>query len=236
MIKKALFFIVLFCMTWSMQAQSFAWGLKGGPTLGFQKWESQSRDLLFKYHGIAFIESLPAGNDFALFAQVGYHIKGSSIRNQRTLFGGGVLNIPTREFQFRNISLSVGAKQKFDFRDFAKSFYAIGIRGDYTVSTNLSDFNAINTGFFPSDAFVRKINYGVYIGGGLEFALSELIGAVVELSVSPDFSFQYQQPPLNNVTNPYTGNPLNIAERKIVNVVLELSVGIRFLRVVEYVD
>ena len=236
MIKKALFFIILFCTTWSLQAQSFAWGLKGGPTLGFQKWESQTRDLLLKYNAIAFIESLPAGNDFALFAQVGYHIKGSSLRNQRTLFGGGVLDIPTRQFLFRNIALTVGAKQKFNFRDVAKSFYAIGIRGDYTVSTNLSDFNAFNTGFFPSDAFVRKVNYGVYIGGGLEFALSELIGAVVELNVSPDFSFQYQQPPLSNVTNPYTGNNLSISERKIVNVVLELSVGIRFLRVVEYVD
>jgi len=83
---------------------------------------------------------------------------------------------------------------------------------------------------------VRKINYGVYIGGGLEFALSELVGAVVELNVSPDFSFQYQQPPIGNITDPFTGNSFNIAERKIVNVVLELSVGIRFLRVVEYVD
>ena len=104
------------------------------------------------------------------------------------------------------------------------------------MSTNLSDFNEVNTGFFPSDAFVRKINYGVYIGGGLEFALSELVGAVVELSVSPDFSFQYQQPPLGNVSDPFSSNTINIAERKIVNVVLELSVGIRFLRIVEYIE
>ena len=186
---------------------------------------------MFKYHGDLYIESLPAGNDFALFAQAGYHIKGSALRNlQANLGNGGVFRPPSQEFLFRNASVTVGAKQKFNFKDQAKAFYAFGIRGDYTLSTNLDSFregNSIFGLFFPDNFFVRRLNYGVYLGGGLEFALADLIGAVVELNISPDFSLQYQQPSIPNVTDPFTSQLITLPERKIVNVVLELSVGIR---------
>jgi len=238
MLKNTLLFCLVLLSTFSLNAQSFAWGLKGGLTVGYQKWENTPKDLLLKYHGVLFIESLPAGNDFALFGQVGYHVKGSALRNQRAnLGGGGVFQLPAETYEFNNLSLVLGAKQKLDFKDFAKSFYSFGIRGDYTLSTNLDQFTRdgfLISAFYPSEAFVRKLNYGVYIGGGLEFALSDLIGASVELSISPDFSFQYQQPPLNNITDPFTGNTLSLGERKVTNVALELTVGLRFLRIVEY--
>lgn len=240
MIRRILFLFCSFLLSYTIQAQSFAWGIKGGLTTGYQKWENTPRDLLFKYHGALYVESLPAGNDFALFAQAGYHIKGSALRNlQANLGTGGVYRPPSQEFLFRNLSVTVGAKQKFDFNDLAKAFYSFGLRGDYTLSTNLDSFREGNNLFgfyFPDDFYVRKLNYGVYLGGGLEFALSDLVGAVVELSVSPDFSFQYKQPSIPNVTDPYTFQQITLPERKIVNVVLELTVGLRLLRIVEYVD
>ena len=237
MIRKILFLFCSLLFSYTIQAQSFAWGIKGGLTTGYQKWENTPQGLLFKYHGAIYIESLPAGNDFALFAQAGYHIKGSAIRNQQANLGsGGVLRLPSQEFVFRNVSVILGAKQKFDFNDISKAFYSFGLRGDYTLNTNLSDFRENGFSFFPADPFVRKLNYGAYVGGGLEFALKDLVGAVVELSISPDFSFQYQQPGGLQVTNPFNFQNITLPERKIMNVVLELSVGLRLLRIVEYVD
>ena len=52
--KKVLFIFLSFITVHSIQAQSFAWGLKGGMTVGTQKWDNRSRDPLIKYHGIAF--------------------------------------------------------------------------------------------------------------------------------------------------------------------------------------
>lgn len=232
------FAFILF--TFSLNAQGFAWGLKGGLLVGLQKWEGFTRDPLIKYQGSMYIESLPEDNEFSLFAQGGLHIKGSAIRNQRYFFSNGEeYNPPTQEFLFRNLSVVLGAKQKFDFGLNGKKFYSIGIRADYTLNTNLDDYK--QGGFapisFPDNFFVRNFNYGVSVGGGLEFPFSELVGAIVDLSINPDLSFQYKQPTIGNVTNP--ANPaqtITIPERKIVNVTVELSVGFRFLRKIEYID
>ena len=241
MIKRLLFSLAISCAFLVLEAQTFAWGLKGGLLIGTQKWENIQRDPLLKYHGILFIESVPENNAFALFAQSGYHIKGSAIRNfQLNFTNGDVYRPPTQEFLFRNLVLTLGAKQKFDFRETSKAFYSLGLRTDYTLSTNLDDYkdgNGFAPAFLPDNFFVRKFNYGFHVGGGLEFALSELIGAIVDFSVNPDLSFQYKQPAIGNVTSPYNpAQTITIPERKIVNVTLELSVGLRFLRVVEYID
>ena len=54
-------------------SQGMAFGFKGGPSLGFQKWgEGGQRDALIAYHGIAFVESLAEHDEFAIFAQLGY--------------------------------------------------------------------------------------------------------------------------------------------------------------------
>lgn len=224
----------------SMNAQGFAWGAKGGLLLGLQKWEGFQRDPLIKYQGSLFIESLPEEEKFSFFAQGGLHLKGSAIRNQRYFFANGEeFRPPTTEFIFRNLSVVLGAKQKFDFGLNGKKFYSFGLRADYTLSTNLDDFK--QGGFapitFPDNFFVRKFNYGVSVGGGLEFPFSELIGAVVDLSINPDLSFQYMQPTIPNVTNPANpGQTITIPERRIVNITVELSVGFRFLRKIEYID
>jgi len=241
MIKKVLFLISFTLSVFILNAQSFAWGVKGGLLVGLQKWEGIQRDPLLKYQGSMFIESVPEGNAFSLYAQGGLHLKGGALRNQRYFFPNGDLYTPpTTEFIFRNASIVLGAKQKFDFGAVGKKFYSFGIRADYTVSTNLDDFRNGTTPApftFPDNFFVRKFNYGVSLGGGLEFPFNELVGAIVDLTINPDFSFQYQQPPLGNVASPSVpGQIISIPERKIVNVTMELSVGFRFLRKVEYID
>lgn len=242
--KNCLIIGLLLCLGWtSLQAQSYAYGIKGGATIGFQKWDNFSRDPLFKYHGILFIESAPESNEFAVFAQAGFHIKGSAIRNRNAFNpNSGITFRPaTREFQFRNFSLTLGGKQKYDLGASSKVYYLIGLRGDYTLNTNLSEYEEFNQAFpafaiYPYEAFVRKFNYGVTVGGGMEFLISDKISGIVEFTVNPDFSRQYRQPPLPNLRDPITGNNITTDERQITNTTFEISVGLRFLQEVEYID
>ncbi|MEM1124476.1 MAG: hypothetical protein AAGJ18_28825, partial [Bacteroidota bacterium] len=164
MLKKLLLLTIFSLVFGVVYAQNtFAWGVKGGLLVGLQKWESLQRDPLLKYHGDIFIESVPEENDFeiyeeeidtsnffidsisrnklVLFAQGGLHLKGSAERNSRFFdINGNSFDPPTREFIFRNISIVLGAKQKFDFGNKSTAFYSLGIRGDYTINTNLNDF------------------------------------------------------------------------------------------------
>ena len=228
------------CLIWS---QGSVFGIKGGPTFATQNWDnSLQRDVAINYHGIAFIESYSEEEPFALFAQVGYHVKGSAIRN-RNFFNPLTGRPPAQEFLFRNISLTLGAKQKFDLNNTAQWYWLLGVRGDYTVSTNLgiyTDFNSRNLAFaiYPFDVpeFIRDINYGVTVGAGIEVPFSEYVGGLIEFSVNPDFSFQYEQPEIPNITDPYTGQNRSIPQRQIRNLTFEITVGFRFLRKIEYVD
>jgi len=240
MTKRLLLLLTFSFSLLALNAQTFAWGVKGGLLVGLQKWESLQQDPLLKYQGSMFIESVPEDNAFALYGQAGLHLKGSAIRNQRFLNNNGqIFNQPTTEFIFRNLSVVLGAKQKSDFGATGKKFYSFGVRADYTLSTNLDDLQ--NGPFvsiaYPFDTFVQNFNYGVSVGGGLEFPFTELIGAIVDLTINPDVSFQYRQPALGNVPSPFDpGQTISIAERRILNVSVELSVGFRFLRKVEYID
>lgn len=226
-------------------AQSYAFGIKGGLTVGTQRWTDFERDPSYKYHGIVFIESSEENNTVGLFAQAGYHIKGSALRNRNFInpISGNLFRPPAYEFLFRNASLTVGAKQKFDFATQSKLYYMLGVRGDFTISTNLgkySEFNELNPAYaiypFDEPTFIRDINYGLTIGGGIEFPFSEFVGMLLEMTINPDFSDQYQQPAIPNVTDPYTGTPRTIPERKVKNLTLELTVGFRFLHKIIYID
>ncbi len=248
--KKILLFVFLliFVVT-DQQAQEvtdtggFAFGIKGGPSLGTQKYSAGSREVLFAPHVIGFIESLPSEGKFSLFAQAGFHVRGSAFRNQRfTNANNGSFFNASREFKYRNVALSVGAKQIRPWGETNSFYYFLGIRGEYTVNTNLPTFEEIldpdNNSFsslsWPVDDSVRKLNYGGILGGGIEFSLTELIGIVVELSINPDFSFQYRQPQIT--LSGGTSSARTVQEQFIKNNTLELSVGFRFQRIVEYID
>ncbi len=237
----------IFCIASAgLCAQDSAFGLKGGFSAAFQKWNDFQRDPLLTSHIIAYIESAPEDNSVALFGQFGFHNRGSAVVirpfsyiDQTT---GADRRYPgsTTKYQFRNLSLSLGAKQKFELAADKYYYYMLGIRGDYTLNTNLDDFEQLNsftnTLFYPQDDYVRKFNYGLIIGGGLEFHFTEFIGGLVELTVNPDLSKQYEQFPIPNVYDPYTGQTRTLPGRDIRNLTLELSVGIRLLRKVEYID
>lgn len=230
-----------------LSAQSYAFGLKGGLTIGTQKWDNSfQRDPLFRPHGIVFIETAEEDEPFALFAQGGYHVKGSSIRTYRSVYtqaDGTLVEIPsiTTPFIFNNASVSVGAKQKFDFTGSKKLYYMFGIRGDYTVRTDLRPDNLYVqlSSIYPFEEYVNKFNYGAIIGGGIELPFTDLVGMVLELTINPDFTKQYNQPIIRNVINPnpYGGtNVIDIPERQISNVTFELTLGFRFVNKIVYID
>jgi len=214
--------------------------VKGGPLIGTQNWNNSQRGPLISGHVILGVESWQEDDLNSLFAQIGYHNRGSSLRqvflNPTTGF-----NPQSRSFVFRNLALTVGAKRRISLGTW-RPFYSVGLRGEYTLGTNLDEFQDDNftaPTAYPLNEFVMPWNYGIYAGGGTELKLTEYIGAVFELSVNPDLSRQYFQPPLNNVSiyNPWNGQTqTSLRERTIRNVSLEFTVGLRFLRKVVYID
>lgn len=227
-------------------AQSFAFGVKGGLTIGTQKWGNTfERDALFRYHGAIFIETLPESNDFAIFAQAGYHVKGSSIRTNFFTTAGDRRQVVS-PFEFQNASVIVGGKKKFDFgTGDTKLYYLFGIRGDYNIGTDFGITEAEIVEFpflaqiYPVETFVNPFTYGATLGGGIEVPLNDLVGMTLEFTVNPDFSNQYNQPQINNIidSNPNSSRPtFSIPERQIRNLTFEVTAGFRFLRIVEYID
>lgn len=237
-IRKVIVMLCLVLSSMSLSSQSFVFGFKGGPVIATQNWSNFQRNPLIDFNGIAFIESWSEGDPNVLFAQIGYHTRGSSLR--QVFLNPSIGFIPqTRSFKFRNLALTVAAKRRQFTNDKYSVFYSLGIRGEYNISTNLDEFlanNATSITTYPINEFVVPFTYGVYAGGGIEFEIMELIGAVAEVSLNPDLSRQYFQPPLTNVINPVTGMQTNLQEREIRNITLEISVGMRFLRKVVYID
>ncbi len=222
-------------------AQGTAYTIKGGLTLGVQKWNGFDQDPLFKYHGAISAESLDETSLFSIFAQAGYHLKGSALRNQGFYdLNGNFFRPDAQEFIFKNISVILGGKRKYDLSNAMKGYYLFGLRGDYTLSTNLKKYEELNTQlntlYYPVGGAVRKWNYGVTIGGGIELSIGELVGTMLELTINPDFSYQYRQQTITNVYNPITRQNGTIPSREIRNITFEISAGFRLLRRVEYVD
>jgi len=242
------FVYVLFliaCLGRQMNAQSTAYVFQFGPTIGLQKWDNSfEREPLFKYHAALSIESVDNEEDKnALFMQIGYHVKGSATRfryfNINSGAPGGTF---TEEFRFNNLSMVLGAKQKRDFgaSGRARFFYGGGLRIDYTLSTNIDDLSRGNPSlsiFYPSVAFMNRWMVGFTISTGIEFKLKELIGGELKLSIQPDVTPQYNQPSIGNIIDPFNpGSVITISERRIRNAAVELGIGLRLLRKVEYID
>lgn len=221
-------------------AQGYTFGVKLGPTLGFQQWNDFQRDPLLGWHAAAFMETLDEEDRYCLFGSLGYHQRGAALRYRFS--NGGLLSpLVSSKFLFHNISLTLGARQKFDFNDRVKYFYSLGVRGEYTVATNLVDYVEINqvnrTLFFPDNEFVNPVTAGLTISVGMQYHFAELSSIIVELSIMPDVTRQYFQPPIPNVADPFNpGQIRDLAAREIRNVSLELSVGFRFLNKYIYID
>ncbi len=231
--KSLLIILCAFIIVCDVAGQSFAFGIKGGPSAGMQKWNGfGGRDPLFRYHGIAFIESHSSVSYSSVFAQVGYHIRGSALRIRAyydPVFGRNI-EAHTTNIQFKNIALTAGAKRRHDLGS-GKAYYAFGFRGEYTVDTEMTGFFSIYEGL------ENKIVFGAYFSGGFEIPLGRFVSGVIEASVSPDFSKQIFLPPQRTgFTDAFTGQEIILQEQNISNVSLEISVGLRFLRVITYYD
>jgi hypothetical protein len=237
--KPVIFLILFYLLGFSnLQSQSFWFGVKGGGAMNFQSWGdgsfggSVNRDPLFSLNGDLFIESYDEDKKGALYAQAGFHTRGSSFR----FFSFNNIFSEQQGFQFRNIVAEIGAKKTLPNFEKYNPYFILGVRGEYTVSTNLDRYVQFGQLFYPINEFVRKFNYGVTAGGGFELPVSELSNVFVEFSLQPDLSFQYEQQPLFNIIDPWTSQPVNIGLRQVRNLAIEAKVGIKFLRKVEYVD
>jgi hypothetical protein len=235
--KFIFLFFVIFAFL-DLKGQSFWFGAKGGAAMNFQSWGdggfggSVNRDPLFSLNGDLFIESYDEFRKGALYAQAGYHVRGSSFR----FFSFNNVFSEQQGFQFRNIVAEVGAKKSLINSDKYNPYFILGVRGEYTISTNLDRYVEFGQLFYPINEFVRKFNYGVTAGGGFELPVSDLSNVFVEFSLQPDLSFQYEQQPLFNIIDPWTSQPTNIGLRQVRNLSIEAKVGIKFLRKVEYID
>lgn len=236
-LKHIILIFGLLSIAQSGVGQSYWFGLKGGVGANFQNWgdgsgSSINRDPLFSLNGDLFVESYDPNKKGALYASLGFHTRGSSARyfSFNNNFQG------LQKYKFNNIVLDLGAKKSLGgIKDFIP-FFILGIRGEYTISTNLDNYSDYGIYFYPHNDFVNHFVYGITMGGGFETQLSEFYGAFCEFSIQPDMAYQYDQPPIQNVTEPYTGNTVNLAARRVRNITLELKVGLKFLRKVEYID
>ncbi|MBB4078590.1 hypothetical protein GGR28_001203 [Lewinella aquimaris] len=224
----------------------YFFGVRGGLSLGSQDWSNIETELNPGFHIDGFLETIPSRSTFSFWGQAGYHQRGSRISRQRVFtFQGNQIRLPANSFVFNNLSVAIGGKQVVKYARLADLYYLLGLRAEYNLSTNLSEYDqlsnsqGVNYGLnFPIDSydFINRFTYGVTVGGGASFPLSEAIGGFVEISAQPDLSFQYKQGTISNVINPGGGGNTSIGERAIRNFNIELSVGLRFLRKWYYLD
>jgi hypothetical protein len=237
--KIRILILIVFVLPICLWSQSSRFGIKLGPTMGTQRWNYFQNGPLYKYHGAIWLESYSENDPYSIFGQLGYHIKGSATRYRSPItFQSTTYQLPTDEFIFRNASALVGFKKKF-LKTSNSSYYSIGLRGEYTISTNLSAYKQINelVPVYPFDDAVRKFLVGATFGAGLDFKINEFVGAILELNIAPDISRQYFQPQLNNIVDIFQpGATTSIPEKSIRNLAVEISLGIHFLRKVTYID
>lgn len=226
-------------------AQSTAYVISAGPTIGIQKWDnSYNRQPLFQYHATFGMESINNDDDRSSFLfEVGYHVKGSATRfrflNSYSGFPGGVY---TERFKFNNFSLLLGAKQRLGTSSSATRLYYFGaLRGDYTYSTNIDNLanrnNSCNRALYPLIGGVQRWMAGFSVGGGAEFKISELVGVQIQLSVNPDVTVQYRQDPIPHILDPCNpGYEYNLEGQRIRNTTVEISFGLRLLKKVVIVE
>ncbi len=230
MFKQILICVSLIFCIGHLSSQSFYFGPKGGIGINTQQWNNFDRDPLFSPFGDIFLESYAEDSPSSLYTSLGFHTRGSALRLITFNSGSSFSN----SFKFNNIVLIAAAKRILDLGKKAKPYYLLGIRAEYTVSNNLEEYNNFQSAFYPIDFYINKFNYGFTVGGGFQFEFSEMYGGFIEFAVHPDVSLQYEQPPIPNVINPYDGRTITIPERRIRNLSLEITFGLRFLRKVEY--
>lgn len=242
--RYALFFLFFIGVN-ALEAQSTAYVIQAGPTLGTQRWDNGAdRQMLFGRHLTLGFETVDfEENKNALLAQFGYHVKGSATRFNLVNANGGIFNTFSESFRYNILSSLFAAKQKkpLGANDNNRYFYFGGIRADYVLSNNVDELIARNpflSIYYPQAGALNRWTFGVSIGGGLEFNFRELVGGQLTFTLSPDLTNLYNQPPIQNVQNPFggTGQNITVSQRRIRNTAFEVSLGARLIKKVEIVD
>jgi hypothetical protein len=218
-------------------SQSFWFGAKGGLAMNNQSWGSGGtglsfgRDPMFSFNGDLFLESYDEEKKGALYAQLGLHTRGSSLRFFS--FNNSFNSIV--KYKFNNLVLELGAKKSLNLGKEFDPYFIMAVRGEYTVGNNLNTFSTFADIVSPD--YIRNFNYGVTVGGGFEMEMSELSNVFLEFSIQPDLSFQYEQFPIDNIPSPWFPNErINLPLTQVRNLSIEAKVGVKFLRKVEYID
>lgn len=239
MIRSLLTILILTSFSFGIAAQGgYHFGMKGGLTFANQTWNDGERRIMLTNHINVFVETRDLENKGSLFAQIGLHARGSGIRFNFLSGGFG-----DDGYLFRNVSLLLGAKRKVATKMNLDPYYFMGIRAEYTLNDNLLDIferyglnQTLQSSYiYPDPFYINKFNYGISIGGGLEFQGGKFFNPALEFTVSPDISLQYDEPPLNNVTTG-SGQTRSTNGRRIRNITFEISLVLRFLREVIYED
>lgn len=214
-----LLFLFLVALPATSVAQYSIWSVRVGPSLGFQKWNGVgSTQPLLGYHGAVAVESYEPGNPFAFFAELGYHLRGSSKRIQGGQTNGGLNYDPyTIRNSFHNIGLAFGGRKHFG--EFNQFYYMLALRGEITAAFELQNY------YQGLNQDVRRFNYGLDVGGGINIPLGYHMG-FLQIQLQPDLSRQIYSLPISGYD--YFGNPYVFPEQRVINYSFELSVGIRF--------
>lgn len=223
--------ICLSCFATLTNGQHLGFGVKGGFTLGFQKslypLASYHGDLFFEYQG-RWVDRKETGkySRIGFVTHLGYHRKGASYTGGR-FYGNNGATISIEDV-FHNISLMVGLKGSYQFGNFSP-YYLTGLRADFTPHFELVLQQQQNNPPLPD---VSRAMFGFSIGGGVDWEPPKVpFGLFLEISVSPDVTPQvikYYTQTFNYSTGVYTTQILSEPE-KTINVVLEISVGIKFI-------
>ncbi len=216
-----------------MSAQGTVYTFMAGPTMSTQTVNGFEKDPFIRFHAIAQMESTSEISPNALYARLGYHVKGSAV-NSRAYYDpitGASYSGESQSIEFRNLSATVGAKQR---REVGNNFlsYGFGIRGDFNLSTK---YDPIFIGLAGTE---NNFTYGLDIDIGFEFPLSELVSTTIEFGFSPDLGEQIYIP-LQDTGYQYpdgSGQTIIIPESSIKNIVFEVRAGFRFWRKVVYID
>ena len=221
--KKLVFAFVFFSFALHEATSQYYIGLKGGMGLNMQRWNSFDRDILFTPCIDVFSESADDEVN-RLYASLGYHTRGSAVRG----FGFNTFN----QYKFNNLVAEVGGKRMVTTDQDRNGYYLLGLRLEYTMTTNLNSRPANSIFNLVDDTYVNRFNYGVTVGGGFEMKLDDTKVVFLELVVMPDLSKQYEQ--LETLTvenpNPNPGSPfpspqfITIVPQEVRNIGLELKV------------
>ncbi len=215
------------------QAQGTSYTLKLGYSASFARWDFRTRDPLFAPSFAIELEDFAAQNSSAVYGVLGYYRRGASSGIRRVRLDNGGYREVNGQFAMYNIGLTLGVRGKKALGDYRQWFYSFGLRGEYNVRDNFSDYQSASlpVSYFPDKSFIRPFVYGFSLGGGVEIQLSEKLDGVIELNFFPDISKQYEQPALSNVPDPHRpGQFITLRAREIRNLSAELSFGIRFVR------